>query len=62
VWEWCADGYAQVPGAGTATAGQRVIRGGSWKLAPRALRPALRDGCSPGKRRDTLGLRLACDA
>jgi formylglycine-generating enzyme required for sulfatase activity len=67
VWEWVADwyhpSYAGAPSDGSAwTQGgnqHRVVRGGSWRYSGRALRLAIRHGCSPGDRSAGLGFRLA---
>ena len=43
---------------GTATASNRVNRGGSWNNNPRNVRSANRNRNSPGNRNNNLGFRL----
>ena len=68
VWEWVEDcwhdGYAGASGDGSAwTSGgdcsRRVVRGGSWIVAPRFMRSALRGGYSAGVRGFNVGFRVA---
>ena len=69
VREWAEDcwndSYAGAPADGSAwTSGNcslRVIRGGAWCDAPRALRSANRNGSTRAGRGDIIGLRLAQD-
>lgn len=61
VWEWCSDAYSDEPGfvRPDPSPTRRVLRGGSWRLQLKELRPALRDGCNPGRTRETIGFRIA---
>ncbi len=71
VWEWCRDWYG--PAFYTAAAvenpankdadnsTERVIRGGSWFVAPGYLRPAFRGASLPDTRSPHIGFRLVCD-
>jgi formylglycine-generating enzyme required for sulfatase activity/3',5'-cyclic AMP phosphodiesterase CpdA len=69
VWEWVQDhwhdNYQGAHKDGSAweagNGGRRVIRGGSWYGGTGNLRPADRDGGTPGYRDDDLGFRLAQD-
>ena len=67
VWEWVADcwheNYAQAPGDGTAwtrgvDCGHRVLRGGSWFIAPVNLRSANRGRNIAGVRNGNIGFRV----
>jgi formylglycine-generating enzyme required for sulfatase activity/tRNA A-37 threonylcarbamoyl transferase component Bud32 len=65
VAEWCSDLYIRVYPEGPAvdptgpTSGDaRVIRGGSFKDPPAALRSAARTGARPQERRDDVGFRV----
>lgn len=66
VWEWCEDIYDKNAYSGhsrnnpivTAGGSRRVIRGGSWNVAPRYVRSADRYNRSPGSRRYYLGFRF----
>lgn len=68
VWEWTASlhrPYPYDPGDGRedlAAAGQRVLRGGSFR-SPGAeyLRGAFRSRSHPTRRRDHVGFRVATD-
>lgn len=69
VAEWVADCW-QDTYDGAATDGsavksedcrRRVIRGGSWRSGPSALRSAARNNAPPGVARATLGFRVARD-
>lgn len=51
VLEWCAEWY-------DGSAGQRVVRGGSWKYYPEALRVFFRRGILADYRGDYRGFRL----
>lgn len=56
------DYYATMPERNPPGAGQgryKVVRGGSWKSAPRLLRTATRSGASPDQRAATIGFRCA---
>ena len=69
VWEWVEDcwsereSYAGAPGDGDAwrsgSCNIRVIRGGSWKNAPRDLRSALRFRTAIGDQHSAVGFRIA---
>jgi formylglycine-generating enzyme required for sulfatase activity len=65
VWEWTCSAYKDRYGDGSestcATAGRRVIRGGSWYNVPGYLRSAYRYRYDPGYRYYFLGFRLAQD-
>ena len=64
VWEWCGDWYGEYPTgrvtdpSGPATGTSRVLRGGSWRIAPRGVRSAHRSRDDPGVRDDCCGFRL----
>lgn len=67
VWEWVqdcyqADGYAAAPSDGSPAAEiincKRVLRGGSWRNAPKDLRSATRYSDSPHTGWDVFGLRV----
>jgi len=53
VWEWCQE---DPPGPFTAGGG-RVLRGGSWRLAPVYCRSAFRQRGAPGHRSHDIGFR-----
>ena len=68
VWEWVQDvwhdNYASAPSEGSAWMGggdpsRRVLRGGSWFIAPQDLRSADRYGYSPDGRLIYTGFRIA---
>ena len=66
VWEWVQDcwndSYRGAPSDGSAWERgdcSRVVRGGSWDFAPRALRSAVRDRSVPGYRNSDFGFRVA---
>lgn len=69
VWEWVQDcwapNYAGAPDDGSArtmqTCPEYVIRGGSWRMRPEALRSAERGHALPGQRSDDLGFRVAAE-
>ena len=72
VWEWVEDcwhgNYNGAPADGSAwkeksggDCGQRVIRGGSWKFGPEALRTSYRPRADAGHREFGIGFRLAQD-
>ena len=69
VWEWCQDRWSEnfrqsrlKPGSpGSAHDQFPVIRGGSWRDAPRNGRSASRQPLSPGTRRDDVGFRVVRD-
>ncbi|HMK73623.1 MAG TPA: SUMF1/EgtB/PvdO family nonheme iron enzyme, partial [Myxococcaceae bacterium] len=72
VWEWTASDFAPYPGFrafpypeysqaffGT---GQKVLRGGSWAVAPVAMRSSFRNWDFPTRRQIFAGFRCARDA
>ena len=68
VWEWCWDRYGAAyykrspvdDPSGLDRALPRMLRGGSWRNAPRIVRSATRaDGGHPEARIDDMGFRLA---
>ena len=67
VWEWVEDcwndSYRGAPSDGSVwqsgDCGRRVLRGGSWDIAPGYLRSALRGGNATGHRDFTAGFRVA---
>ena len=66
-WQWCADWYgaeyyAKSPVAdptGPDSGDGRVLRGGSWAVAPSGARSAVRYGTSPGNLNLATGFRVA---
>ena len=64
VAEWTADAYAPYPRAdetdprGPASGAQRVVRGGSWRSFPPALRCAARTGIPGSYQLSHVGVRL----
>ena len=67
VWEWCNDWYSEYPSGsvtdptGSASGGNRVVRGGSWFSSERrSCRSANRDRFNPGFRYGNFGFRLCC--
>ena len=64
VYEWCWDRYGDYPRLGSVdpigppSGPDRVIRGGSWGFDPRGARVAFRYWLVPGRRDNSLGLRL----
>ncbi|MBL9044287.1 MAG: formylglycine-generating enzyme family protein [Myxococcales bacterium] len=67
VWEWCQDYYGAykaescIDPTGAPMGSRRILRGGSWNSPSRSMRVAVRNGYSPGDRRNNLGFRLARD-
>jgi len=68
VWEWCSDWYADSYAnaetddpQGPASGASRVLRGGSWGIAPRYCRSANRSRNSPGAWGNYFGFRVAVD-
>jgi formylglycine-generating enzyme required for sulfatase activity len=67
VWEWCQDWYDGRYNANSSTddptgpsgGSGRVNRGGGWCDTAALCRSAIRDGNSPGRRDDSLGLRVS---
>ncbi|MDT5233153.1 MAG: gamma-glutamyl hercynylcysteine S-oxide synthase [Mycobacterium sp.] len=76
VWEWTAsplrpwpgftpmiyDRYSQPFFEGTGAGDYKVLRGGSWAVAPSTLRPSFRNWDHPIRRQIFSGVRLAWDA
>ena len=66
VWEWCQDWYGTYPSGdvtdptGSASGGNRVLRGGCWYNFARYCRSANRTRYRPGIRNSSYGFRLAC--
>ena len=64
VWEWCQDWYgaysssSQVNPTGANSGSSRMIRGGCWISGARGCRSSYRYDCTPGYRRNGVGLRL----
>lgn len=73
VWEWTTstlrpwpgftpmiyDRYSQPFFEGTGSGDYRVLRGGSWAVAPDILRPSFRNWDHPIRRQIFSGVRLA---
>jgi formylglycine-generating enzyme required for sulfatase activity len=69
VWEWCRDWYksdyyaspeaSQDNTTGPTEGTERVIRGGSWGLGPKALRCANRNSQIPTYSSNSLGFRIS---
>ena len=70
VWEWCADWYGEnyYQGSprnnpkGPGNGSYRIFRGGAWRILPRLVRVAVRDGFGPAGRSYFLGFRLGVPA
>jgi len=72
VWEWTSSRFAPWPGFTPMIyrrysepffdGDYRVLRGGSWAVAPDILRPSFRNWDHPHRRQIFAGLRLAWDA
>jgi formylglycine-generating enzyme required for sulfatase activity len=64
VWQWCADGYGEYKEGGIRdpksidNASSRVLRGGSWRSAPRDCRSAYRRDRDPKHRSVNDGFRV----
>jgi formylglycine-generating enzyme required for sulfatase activity len=67
--EWCKDGPRKYPDQekepiedyeGPLNGNRRVLRGGSWDVAPRVCRSAVRGGGAPDHRLDCIGFRVVC--
>ena len=64
VLEWCQDWYgaysssSQVNPTGANSGSSRMIRGGCWISGARGCRSSYRYDCTPGYRRNGVGLRL----
>jgi formylglycine-generating enzyme required for sulfatase activity len=67
VWEWCQDWYGDYPASqvtdptGPKAEENRVMRGGSWFMAPRDIRSSLRGKGKPDYRFEDVGFRVAKD-
>ena len=67
VWEWCDDWqerYAYqvqplVDPRGTAPAGTRAIRGGSWRVSEEVVTTTYRNGYKSGYSHSSIGFRVA---
>jgi iron(II)-dependent oxidoreductase len=72
VWEWTSSGFQAWPGFSPMLYSQysqpffdgdfRVLRGGSWAVAPGAVRPSFRNWDLPIRRQIFSGVRVAWDA
>jgi formylglycine-generating enzyme required for sulfatase activity len=68
VWEWVEDWYGEYPSGsvrdprGPRRGTFRVMRGGSWRSAPRGLRSAQRGSGAPTNRHSQIGFRVAIAA
>jgi iron(II)-dependent oxidoreductase len=72
VWEWTSSGFEPWPGfqpmlyaaysAPFFGGDFRVLRGGSWAVAPSTIRPSFRNWDLPIRRQIFTGVRLAWDA
>jgi len=68
VLEWCADCFGIYPNedetdpTGSQSGSSRVLRGGAFYGAPRALRAAFRFDYLPGLRLDRFGFRVLCSS
>lgn len=72
VWEWTSSDFVPWPGFVPMlyaryslpffSSGYKVLRGGSWAVAPSAIRPSFRNWDLPIRRQIFCGLRLAWDA
>jgi iron(II)-dependent oxidoreductase len=76
VWEWTTsplrpwpgftpmiyDRYSQPFFEGSGAGDYKVLRGGSWAVAPSILRPSFRNWDHPIRRQIFSGVRLAWDA
>lgn len=72
VWEWTSSGFEPWPGfapmlyadysAPFFGGDYRMLRGGSWAVAPSTVRPSYRNWDHPYRRQIFTGLRLAWDA
>jgi iron(II)-dependent oxidoreductase len=72
VWEWTSSDFTPWPGFTPMIYRQysepffggdyKVLRGGSWAVAPSAIRPSFRNWDHPIRRQIFTGLRLAWDA
>jgi formylglycine-generating enzyme required for sulfatase activity len=65
VWEWTSSLEKPYPYIATdgredpSAPGPRVIRGGAWKMKPRALRTTSRHSVDPTTRTPIIGFRCA---
>jgi gamma-glutamyl hercynylcysteine S-oxide synthase len=72
VWEWTSSGFSPWPGFTPMIYrtysepffgdGYKVLRGGSWAVAPSTIRPSFRNWDFPVRRQIFTGVRLAWDA
>jgi gamma-glutamyl hercynylcysteine S-oxide synthase len=72
VWEWTSSGFAPWPGFTPMIyrdysepffgGDYKVLRGGSWAVAPSTIRPSFRNWDHPIRRQIFTGMRLAWDA
>jgi gamma-glutamyl hercynylcysteine S-oxide synthase len=72
VWEWTSSDFAPWPGFAAMIyrrysepffgGDYKVLRGGSWAVAPSAIRPSFRNWDHPIRRQIFTGLRLAWDS
>ena len=72
VWEWTSSDFAPWPGFTPMIyrnysepffgSDYKVLRGGSWAVAPSAIRPSFRNWDYPIRRQIFTGVRLAWDA
>ncbi len=72
VWEWTSSDFGPWPGFTPMIyrtysepffgSGYKVLRGGSWAVAPSAIRPSFRNWDYPVRRQIFTGVRLAWDA
>lgn len=68
VWEWCIDFFEPYkekprsnPRGGSAAAGKRVYRGGSWKSRATSLRATARNFNMPTYSSNDVGFRIVCE-
>jgi formylglycine-generating enzyme required for sulfatase activity len=67
VWEWCQDWYGDYPKekvtdpVGAADGKEKILRGGSWYVAPDVLRSAYRPSRSPGFQSFDFGFRVVLE-
>ena len=68
VWEWCLDFFEPYkdkprvnPKGGSAAAGKRIYRGGSWKSRPTSLRATTRNFNMPTYSSNDVGFRIVCE-
>ena len=68
VWEWCFDFFETYkekprsnPRGGSAAAGKRIYRGGSWKSRANSLRATARNFNMPTYSSNDVGFRIVCE-